>query len=126
MKKPITLTITKSQIQVSYKLKYLQTFNKGPIEQVVSTSVLGCTEGIFMGSSRLSDSTCSIMYDNEGNIVPDSQGFCCSCPTTKYLFGAGNSINRGDCGFLDGANSAHCLRFSEEWFAGYEVIKEIS
>lgn len=68
------------------------------------------------------DSTCTLQYDDNGNIVEDSQGFCCSCPLITLIFGArGAGDVRGDCGWMSDTHSAHCLQFPDEWWAGYRI-----
>lgn len=111
---------------VSYKLAYIQNFNYGPREEMVGSGIVGCSEGIFVGSMRIKDASCTIRYDEDKKVIPDSQGFCCTCPILSVLAGVrGAGSNRGDCGFMSSPRSAHCLNYPNSWFAGYRV-KEYS
>eukprot|EP00899_Mesostigma_viride_P004990 jgi/Mesvir1/14492/Mv05193-RA.1 len=65
--------------------------------------------------------------------VPDSQGFCCDCSVGEGFsesFAGKDTKNRGniDCSLLGNGlfiggrpASAHCLRFSEQWYSGYSI-----
>ena len=44
---PITITMTKSPVLALYPLKYVQDFNSQPVEQIVSSTVLGCKDDAF-------------------------------------------------------------------------------
>ncbi len=105
-------------------MTYIQNFNKGPEESVIASGLTTCSSGLFIGSKNIRDSTCTLQYDNNGKLVEDSQGFCCSCPLLSLLFGIrGAGQVRGDCGFMSDSHSAHCLKFPNEWWAGYRIGK---
>lgn len=118
----MVLRLSKSPVIVSYYLTYIQNFNKGPQERVVESGFTSCSGGLFVGSTRLRDSTCTLQYDLNDKLVEDSQGFCCGCPLLTLLTGIrGAGQTRGDCGFMSNSHSAHCLNFPDVWWAGYFV-----
>ena len=119
---PLSMSLQKSAVEVSYNLLYLQEMNFFPQEQVIDSSYMSCSEGLFLGSLKLQDSTCSLRRDASGNVIPASQGYCCACPLLTYgLALRSGGPNRGNCGFLSNSMSAHCLFFPNYWFSLYEV-----
>lgn len=122
LKKPMKIKLRKTQVQISYKLTYIQNFNFGPIEEVIGSDYISCSQGIFVGAMRVKDATCTIQYE-DSKVIPDSQGYCCSCPILSVLVGLrGAGSTRGDCGFMSSPRSAHCLNYPNKWYAGYRVI----
>jgi len=118
---PLRITLQKSPVEVSYNTLYLQDVNYAPQEQVIDSSYLTCSEGVYLGSLKLQDQTCTIQRDPAGNVIKQSQGYCCSCPLLTYATGIRTGSKRGDCGFLSNSMSAHCLNFPNIWFSLYEV-----
>ena len=61
----------------------------------------------------------------DANAVPilDSQGFCCSCSFDQLLGTSSNSLRSSQlqCDLFGNAQSAHCLRMGELWYAIYEL-----
>ncbi len=119
----MTIGITKTPASLLYALSNPTMYNGRPWEQYVETGA-GSGRGTCVDSEFRSDATCG-WATLRGSDVPDSQGFCCKCPS----FG-GDSIYRGfrDCSYsmswvLDGAaSSAHCLRYDDNWwYRGYQI-----
>ena len=67
----------------------------------------------------LSDSTCGFVKDSEDSLILNSQGFCCSCPWVTMITGLETEHHRGNCGFFDQTDTAHCLVFSNDLYAAY-------
>jgi Male gamete fusion factor len=119
---PLTVTLMKSNVEVSYNTLYRQDVNSNPVEKIIDSNYLSCSEGVYIGSVQLTSSTCTIARDSSGNVIQNSQGYCCACPLLTYLAGIRSSgTNRGDCGFLSNSMSASCLNFPNQWHSLYEV-----
>ena len=115
------IDISKSEVIASYPLQYIQNVNYGPKEQIHSKNYISCSNGLFIGSIKLRDSTCTLQY-SDGKVIPDTQGFCCNCPVGSYIFGLkSGSPHRGQCSFFKTMTSGHCLRFPNNWFSVYKV-----
>ena len=119
--KPLRLRVQKSRVEVAYNTIYLQDVNFFPQEQVIDSSYLSCSQGTYLGSLKLQDSTCSVKRDKAGLPIKESQGYCCSCPVVTYLAGLRSGTKRGDCGFLSSSMSAHCLYLPNYWFSLFEI-----
>lgn len=122
LEEPLKIKVQKSAVEVVYNTLYLQDVNYFPQEQIIDSSYASCSEGLFLGSLNLKQSTCTVKKDSSGKILRDTQGFCCSCPLLSYLTGIrSGSPKRGDCGFMKGQASAHCLYMPNIWFGLYEI-----
>lgn len=112
---PIKITFNKTSVKVIYPATYFQDFNYYPTEKVIPSSSTSCTDSITDFNT-----TCGWSYSN-GEKVPYSQGFCCSCALITFS----KSIIRGlNCdGFLDMASNAHCLTYDKLWYSAYKVDK---
>nr|AKS04553.1 HAP2-like protein [Andalucia godoyi] len=114
---PVKISVSRTSSYLSYPITYRQTFNAAPYEQVIKLGAFGCTD-----SGGASSPSCGWAQDSNGNNIPDSQGFCCSCT----LMDAVNSQRTRaslSCltGFLTSYQSAHCLRYDTLWYAAYEI-----
>ena len=68
--------------------------------------------------------TCGYVYDGDGTAILNSQGFCCSCSLAsalgitddeKDLYRATSKCD------IDVGQTAHCMRMSLLWYAGYSI-----
>eukprot|EP01084_Bolivina_argentea_P148193 259133_1 len=120
LSQPWSIKLSKSDVFIRYPLQYIQTFNAKPTEVVISTDsnmfgLSGCEDDPNLNP------TCGWARDVSGDIIEDSQGFCCSCSTfgTDTIRGLG-----GQCSmFGDDAETAHCLNFQHNnlWYSAYEL-----
>ena len=112
---PIKITFSKTPVEVIYPATYLQDFNYGPKEKIISTTSLKCKD-----SNTELNPTCGWAMSN-GERIPYSQGFCCSCS----FLSLSDSIKRGTkCdGILETKASAHCMVYNELWYSAYKVDK---
>ncbi|KAL3681912.1 hypothetical protein R1sor_024868 [Riccia sorocarpa] len=114
---PYRIVIKKSKVRYNYPLEYKQNFNAKPNEVVFS--IVGCKAGD--GDEQVS---CTWAHNpKDPNVrIADSQGFCCKCHglfgrdshkrfTVKCPFNVGSKKN----------GSAHCLRWSPEWYSAYSI-----
>lgn len=125
----ITVGLTKTPVYALYPLSQPKLFNGRPTEAYITTGYGGT------GGSSCSDDpldltpTCGWAKipnaDGVLQIVPDSEGFCCRCPTL-----GGATIPRGwlSCSWKPGwltsgvPGSAHCLRYDDYWwYRGYQI-----
>ncbi|EFC41606.1 predicted protein [Naegleria gruberi] len=118
--RPIKIVIQKSAPKAVYPLLYVKTFNGKPTESIIYKDdilVPTCDD-----SSKSAAPTCGWVKDSQGNKIPDSQGFCCSC-SVGQMFGDSSASNRGalNCGFMQMKSSAHCLRLGEVYWDAYEI-----
>ena len=122
-----TISITKSEPEEIYPLRYLHTVSYFPFEEVIKVPhpITGC-EGCLDCSGAPSP-TCKWTYHGASKI-PDSQGFCC----IKSLFDLEHSESScfwwrgerllGEQATIDNPfSTAHCLRQGELYFDGYEI-----
>ena len=117
---PWSIKLSKSDVFIRYPLSYIQTFNAKPTEIVVSTDsnmfgLNGCVDDPALNP------TCGWARDVQGNIIEDSQGFCCSCSAfgTDTIRGLD-----GQCSmFGNDIETAHCLSFqgNNVWYSAYEL-----
>lgn len=115
---PMTFTMSKSEAYIIYPITYVQTTNAAPYEETIYTNIVGCDDG-----NASQDPTCGWFVQNNGNVVPHSQGYCCSC-SLMQLLGISDSSSRAglSCSlFGPDSSSAHCLRFSELWYDAFEI-----
>lgn len=116
---PVQILVSKSQVLAQYPLIYIQNFNYYPREAVLSSTFFSCDDGHYDESP-----SCGWAYSEEGQKIPDSQGFCCTCGFDDFL-GLGDDLDRGKtCQALnlgEGSSTAHCLRLDELWLAAFEI-----
>ncbi|MCQ2815805.1 MAG: hypothetical protein MJ252_00920 [archaeon] len=118
-KDPYYIKVTKSQVNVLYPTTYLTDVNYHPQELIYQTGKYDCKD-----SDGDSNPTCGWQRDDNGRIIPDSQGFCCECSFSQ-LIGLDKSTKRGDecelTSFFSGASTAHCLVYGKLWCSVYEI-----
>lgn len=125
--KAISIVINKTPIYFYYPTNYAQTVNYDAFEQVSygSTSFEGSytafNDNPFSGSINSCDDgdtstlpSCGRAYDDDGNVIPNSQGKCCKCTFVQDLGFEDYYSTRGnlECSLdSDYTQSSHCLRF---------------
>jgi len=118
LKKPLKMFVEKSHVTTRYNVRYVQDFNYSPKELIIESTIIGCEDGT-------SNPTCGWQYDSRGNRIPSSHGYCCSC-TLGEIFSFDTVYRRGkNCGEFNvgkGSATAHCFRFDELWYSGYEIL----
>ncbi|KEG14722.1 generative cell specific-1 [Trypanosoma grayi] len=114
---PIRMTTRKSQVQYRYPVFYERNFNAKPYEEQIMTDVFqGCSDAFDLMA------TCGLVMDSNGNTIPYSQGFCCTCGICQ-MAGLCPPDSRGvqTCNLFGKSGAASCLRFGDLWYAGYTV-----
>jgi len=117
LEKPLRIYIQKSQVIARYTIVYRQDFNYRPYERVISSSAFTCQEG-----AENTNPTCEWFYDNNGNKVKNSEGFCCSCDVWQIMGMSKTKSRSNDCTLNPGSSSAHCLRYDSLWYSAYEIM----
>ncbi|KRX06003.1 hypothetical protein PPERSA_01081 [Pseudocohnilembus persalinus] len=116
---PVKIELTKSQVYVIYELTYKQDFNNKPSEEVVTSSLMTCSD-----SATSSNPTCGFDFNSDGSKITDSQGYCCSCSFSDII-GVGDDVTRANiCSFLNigsGSAMAYCLNYDELWYSAYTI-----
>ncbi len=107
----MTVTVARGpETGVVYPLRYVQTTNNQPKEIDIDRTL---TE--WCDDSATPAATCGVARDAAGNIVPYSQGFCCSfLQTGRFRSGSASSL-------FGTAFSASCLRFDDIWYDVYDI-----
>jgi hypothetical protein len=107
---PIVINVGRSPEMGSvYPLSYRQTTNNQPFEVDIDRSLTDWCD------DSSSSATCGVVRDSVGNIVPYSQGFCCSfLQTNRFRSGSTSSA-------FGAAFSASCLRFDDIWYDVYDI-----
>jgi len=121
LERPVRIRIFKSEVYATYAMYYVQHFNNRPFETTYQTSNIfkQCSD-----SPSSSSPTCGWVRDSSGNVIEDSQGFCCSCSiqdSINIIADPGFSRGNDDCLFDIAASSSHCLRFDQLWYSGFEL-----
>jgi hypothetical protein len=120
LKNPIRINISKTPVYIEYTAIYKQTFNNKPIERVILSNIFDCEDG-----DLAKNPTCGWTINTSNQIIPYSQGFCCKCEFDQILGINNTDRNRGNtCKFLNlsnGSATAHCLKYHELWWSGYEI-----
>eukprot|EP00811_Abedinium_folium_P013352 NODE_2240_length_2260_cov_6.913737.p1 GENE.NODE_2240_length_2260_cov_6.913737~~NODE_2240_length_2260_cov_6.913737.p1 ORF type:complete len:716 (+),score=196.30 NODE_2240_length_2260_cov_6.913737:235-2148(+) len=116
LKKPWLVSWQKSEAVWRYGLRYVQDVNSKPNEKIIQTGWLQCKDNILDNVESL---TCGVATSG-GEVVEDSQGFCCSCDVDDIFSG---TYTRGDldCSVLSLSESAHCLAWDDLWYSIFEV-----
>lgn len=115
---PLRISISKSQAVVRYPVVYFQSFNAAPYEVVTHHGLGGCDDGDLSANP-----SCGWVLAADGSRIQDSQGFCCSCGADQIL-GTSSTSTRSttlECNLFGSAQSAHCLRMNELWYAAYTL-----
>eukprot|EP00400_MALV-I_sp_L67-5_P001048 gene1048-1000_t len=121
LESPWEITVTKSKTIWRYPVSYIQHANNQPYELIRQVGLWACQDKV---ASDMKDQLSCGYVENAGQMVPDSEGFCCSC-TFDELFSPENDRGGKDCEsfseFFDKGDSVHCLHFDELWWAVYEM-----
>lgn len=140
----VTIALRKSQVQLRYPITYervsdyssysqttalirilliaVQDVNDHPAEITMFKDSNGNRfQEIFhpCDDSESEAAACGVAKDENGDIVPNSQGFCCKCSLVDSLpIGPDKESRVGiTCDYSSSAHqSAHCLRFSRFWW----------
>lgn len=115
---PYKILISKTPVVAVYPGTYLQDFNYHAKERVVKSDIFTCND-----KDQNENPTCGWQYDDDGNKIPNSQGFCCKC-TFGQIIGINPNIRGNACrlfNFGTGSAAAHCLSFDSLWFSGFEL-----
>jgi len=114
--KPWRLSWKKTPAYWRYPIRYVQDVNNKPIETVVKTGFLGCSDNSNTNEEEL---TCGVAKAG-GERILDSEGFCCGCDLNDRFSGL---PTRGqlDCSITSVSESAHCLGFDPLWYSIFEV-----
>lgn len=91
LKTPVQIQLSKSQVYAMYPLKYVQDFNNKPMENVLSSSLIGCRDGDYD-----SHPTCGFQYDNQNRKILYSQGYCCECSFLDTIGLDNKHLSRGN------------------------------
>ncbi|KAJ5066072.1 protein hapless 2 [Anaeramoeba ignava] len=111
---PIQISFSKSESLTLYPVVYVRDILK-PSEEIVYKGLI--TDQCKDGTS--SDPTCGFVKEN-GNIVPYSQGYCCTCSLAQILHISDKATRaKLSCSLFGDGSSAHCLRFS--WDLVYSI-----
>ena len=99
----------------------LQQFNSFPNEIVMTKDRSGAPFNFLTNpciDDFSSDGACGWYFDDKGNTIPYSQGFCCKCDFDDYLGSSSQARGALDCDLFSSANSqsAHCLRWGPLWY----------
>ena len=115
---PIQLSVHKSDAVVRYPVTYKQSVNAAPYEVIHHHGLGGCDDGNMAIAP-----SCGWVVDANAVPILDSQGFCCSCSFDQLLGTSSNSLRSSQlqCDLFGNAQSAHCLRMGELWYAIYEL-----
>lgn len=112
---PITLSVSRSVVRYRYPLYYAANFNAKPYEATIKGSLLHECNAEFDLKA-----TCGLVADDENKLIPFSQGFCCSCSVCQAAQLCPTDA-RGACNVLGEFTAASCLRFGEDWYAGFRI-----
>ncbi|KAF2076654.1 hypothetical protein CYY_002024 [Polysphondylium violaceum] len=118
---PIKVTFKKTPMYLNYRLGYLQTVAGDVIESVIYKTDYIITDGC---KDLPSDSTCGSAKLPSGELIRDSQGFCCSCAMSDYIGEDQNSRANLKCTiFGSRSTSAHCMSFSVLKYDVFEFLE---
>ncbi|KAL4528472.1 hypothetical protein Ndes2437A_g03041 [Nannochloris sp. 'desiccata'] len=85
LRRVISVAVTKSPVFAVYPLSQPRTFNGRPYEEFIPTGPGGTFSGSCSESPYAAEPTCGWATAPDGSgytqAIPDSQGFCCTCPT---------------------------------------------
>jgi hypothetical protein len=118
LERPLRVSLYKTDAVVRYPVHYLQSFNAQPFEVVTHHGLGGCNDGDMANSP-----SCGWVLSSDGARILNSQGFCCSCGFDQIL-GTSSTTPRSEtlqCDLFGDAQSAHCLRMDDLWYAAYEL-----
>ncbi|KAG8057481.1 hypothetical protein GUJ93_ZPchr0002g26555 [Zizania palustris] len=105
---PVVITINKSEAYALYDLTYIRDVAYKPEEQFVKTRKCEPDAGADVVKS------CERLRDPNGHIIEHTEPVCCPCgPQRRAPSSCGTFFDKMVKGK---ANTAHCLRFPDDWF----------
>jgi len=120
---PIKVTFSKTPMYLNYRLEYLQTVAADVIESVIYKTDYIITDGC---KDLPTDSTCGVARLPTGELIRDSQGFCCSCKMSDYIGADQNSRANLKCKlFGSQSTSAHCMSFSPLKYDVFDFLETL-
>jgi len=127
----ISIVVTQSPIRLTYPVTYLQDANNGMWEEVLSADRFGTALDAVINPCRddpgaSTAATCgwALQTDPSGaqSVVPNSQGFCCSCSADLTTLTLTNLPRSGKtCTFFNRPAAASCPRLSRLWYSVYAI-----
>ncbi len=128
LEQPITINLVKTRPVWSYPLRYLQTVDFAPYEELVRVNnsrpgIAACSDG-----SAAAAPTCGWQLDGGGNRIADSQGFCSNrsllqlkSSSDPAAWWRGEKELAAQSTLTDSFSIGHCLRQSGVSYRGYEI-----
>ncbi|XP_047976203.1 protein HAPLESS 2 isoform X2 [Salvia hispanica] len=112
---PPVITIQKSAAYVLYELTYIRDVAYKPQEFYVKTRK--CERDAGANVVQM----CERLRDGDGHIIEYTQPTCCPCGDQRRVpSSCGNFFDK----LVKGkANTAHCLRFTDDWFHVYGIAQ---
>ncbi|KAL6544038.1 Transcriptional activator [Orobanche gracilis] len=107
------ITVNKSAVYALYELTYIRDVAYKPQELYAKTRK--CEPDADAGVVK----TCERLHDESGHIIENTQPTCCPCGDQRRVpSSCGNFFDK----LMKGkANTAHCLRFTDDWFHVFGV-----
>lgn len=114
---PITMTLGRTLVYYRYPIFYTADYNADPYELTIKGSLTNqCVDSLTIKA------TCGLQYASNGQVIPYSQGFCCSCGMCSAVkLCSADARAAQACNIVGAYTSAACLRFGETWYSGYSV-----
>ncbi|XP_051119604.1 protein HAPLESS 2 [Andrographis paniculata] len=113
LRSPPVIAINKSSVYALYELTYIRDVAYKPQELYVRTRKCRTDAG-----GRIV-TMCERLRDENGNIIEDTRPTCCPCGNQRRVpSSCGNFFDKLTKGK---ANTAHCLRFTDEWFHVFSI-----
>lgn len=117
----VNITLTKSPVIIEYNLFNPVRYNYHPHEIVLDSSWIFCDGESNLGDENPIGSSCNELYDETGNKIKFSSGFCCNCPLATTVFGVTYGVKRGRCELFSSMKTVHCMRNDRSWYNGFQV-----
>ena len=119
---PLKIALQKSAVTARYPLNYLQDFNNKAQELLIASTIFNCDDG-----AESTNPTCGWKYDDQGNRIWDSQGYCCTCDLEDFLgINSGNYERGFACEAFNlgsGSSTAFCLVWDSLWYSSYQILQ---
>ncbi len=74
--KPWSVSVTKSKTIWRYPISYIQDVNNQPYESITIMGLMSCNDNV---AGDMKDTLSCGYVEKNGEMVPDSEGFCCAC-----------------------------------------------
>ncbi|KAG2628127.1 protein HAPLESS 2-A-like [Panicum virgatum] len=108
LRDPPVITISKSSVAAVYKLTYMHDVAYKPEEHYVETRKCEPDAGANVVGY------CERLWNADGTVTPHTEPVCCPCgPNQRAPSSCGNIFDKITKGKR---NTAHCLRFTSDWF----------